>query len=200
MADPLTATLGGSWQGSAAVIKVLCIVGVVRAIVAVDGPVLQAAGHPFVQAVVTAGLAVLSAITFAIAGMALRDAGSDAQALGMAVSRAVLFATPVLVVHLLIVRRFAGTRPSRELQALGRPLAVGVVVLVVGSALDILLPGPTIVRLFAVSCGSALAAVTLTMRMVPGCAELARRRLRGPPTTPGAGDEPPVDPPAFAGV
>ena len=201
VADPLTETLGGSWQGSAAVIKVLCVVGVVRAVVAVDGPVLQATGRPFLQAAVTAGLATLSALTFAMAGVLLEDAGTDAQAFGMAVSRAVLFATPVLVVHLVIVRRFAGTPPMEELRHLGRPLAVGVLVLLVGSALDIVLPGPPIVRLLAVGGGAALVAVAATVRLVPGCAELVVGRLRGRAGSPASrDDEPPVDPRPFAGV
>ena len=199
VADPLVATLGGSWLGSAAVIKVLCIVGVVRAVVAVDGPVLQATGRPFLQAGVTAGLASLSAVTFAIAGVVLEDSGSNTQAFGMAVSRAVLFATPVLVVHLFIVRRFAGVRPREEVRHLARPLAVGALVLLVSSALAVLLPGPAIVRLMGVGSAAALVAVAATVRLVPGCAALVAGRLRSR-TSPVHDDEPPVDPRPFAGV
>lgn len=201
VADPLTATLGGRWGGAAAVIEVLCVVGVVRAIVAVDGPVLQATGRPFLQAAVTAGLAVLSAATFVVAGVALSAASSESQALGMAASRAVLFASPVLVVHLVVIRRFAGVGPLRELRNLGPPLSVGGIVLLVGSGLDALLPGPPLLRLLGVGAGSGVVAIVATLRVVPGCAALLPgrrgRRDQDPASEP---DGPPVDPPAFAGV
>lgn len=177
-AEPLTAVLGERWGGSAAVIQVLCLVGAVRVVATIDGPLLQAVGSPFVQAGMATFTAAISALTFSAAGVALSTASPEVQALGVAAARALLYGSFICVIHVLIIRRYAGIGVRRGLAVVGRPFGAGVGAWLCGTMVHELVvsAGPAS-RLLLTAVVSAGVGTVLTWRWVPGCSELVRSTL-----------------------
>ncbi|NED95096.1 lipopolysaccharide biosynthesis protein [Phytoactinopolyspora alkaliphila] len=106
VAEPLVGLLGSEWNSTVAVLQVLCLVGLIRVVIVLDGPLVQALGRPFVQAGITWLAAAVSVGTFTAAGLLLQDMPEDRQALWVSVSRAAIYGVLITGIHLVIISRF----------------------------------------------------------------------------------------------
>ena len=116
--DEVLAVLGESWEPGADALKLLCLVGIGKAISFYTGPVLFAASRPRFRAVMLWIVAIVSTATVVLVGAALAGASVPTQVVGMAGSRAVLFLPILVPVNLLIVAHITGLR-LRSLAACG---------------------------------------------------------------------------------
>lgn len=163
----LLALLGDEWVPAADVLALLCVVGIVKALVLLTGPLLFAVARPFLRAVMLWVLGALSAVTVVAVGLALEDAAPDDQILGMAASRALVFLAAVLPISLAIVVRFGGLRLRALGPALPAALASGlaafaaVAVLNATGLLDGLPPFSAAVLVVGAACAAALAPLLL---------------------------------------
>lgn len=183
----LLALLGEEWVPATDVLALLCIVGMVKALVLLTGPLLFAVARPLLRAVMLWTLGGLSAVTVVAVGLALEDAVPDDQILGMAASRALLFLAAVLPVSLAILVRFGGLRLRGLVPALRAALAAGLVAFAVvaglnaAGILDALSPFPAAV--LAVGAAGAAALAPLFLLDPTALSELrsfrARRRVVG---------------------
>ncbi|WP_380165806.1 lipopolysaccharide biosynthesis protein [Jannaschia sp. R86511] len=102
--------LGEEWSSAVWPLRLLCLVGMIRVLVTLDGPMLQARGRVHVQAAATWVAALASAGSFTVAALLLRDSGVVAQATGVAAARLAVYGVVVLAIHVWLVRRVSRTR------------------------------------------------------------------------------------------
>lgn len=125
VAVPLVALLGDEWAAAAGVVQVLCLVGVIRAWVVIDGPLLVATGSTFIQAATSWMAGILSAVAFSVAGVMLQDVPADAQALGIAIARTIVWGIAIAAIHVWILHRYAEQRLGQMVAPLVWPVAAG---------------------------------------------------------------------------
>jgi O-antigen/teichoic acid export membrane protein len=135
--ENLLALLGDEWVSAADVLALLCVVGIVKALVLLSGPLLFAVARPFLRAVMLWALGALSAVTVVAVGLALEDAPPDDQILGMAASRVLLFLAAVLPLSLAILVKFGGLRLRALVRSLPAALVGGLSAFGVVAALDV---------------------------------------------------------------
>jgi hypothetical protein len=116
---------GEQWDAAARVLAVLCVVGAVRAVTAFSGPMVQAQGRPGLGAGLAWLAGGLSAVTFVVTGVALRDADIVDQVFWMAMSRALLFGVVFLGINLWLMRRFGGASIRSTLAAIAPSFVSG---------------------------------------------------------------------------
>ncbi len=102
---PLMAMIGPEWTAASAPLKVLCLVGAVRALTFFNGPMLQAIGRPKHLAAMVWGAAVLSTSAFLVAGLLLSNASTDSQLMGISLSRAILYGVVFFSINMGILVR-----------------------------------------------------------------------------------------------
>ncbi len=149
--------LGPSWADASSVIRILCLVGVMRLFSAFSAPVLQALNHPHLLAVLVWIISVLS-VGFGIGtGLVLQDSSVAAQVNGMALANVVLFLL-IVVINSRVFEVFAGLGTRAQFRAVGLPLMIGsaaVGVAVVAEWLGPGLGGPPLVSLAVVGTAGA---------------------------------------------
>lgn len=142
-AIPLVELLGAEWSAAAAVVQVLCVVGLVRVIIVLDGPLLQALGRPFVQAGLSWLAAAVSIATFVTAGVLLQDVASDEQALFIAVARAGIYGVLLVAIHMAVVRRYTVLPWTGALSVYATPVIAALLGAVAGTSVPYLASGLT---------------------------------------------------------
>jgi hypothetical protein len=177
----LLALLGDEWVLADDVLALLCVVGIVKALVYFTGPLLFALAKPFLRAVILWVLGALSAVTVVAVGLALEDAAAEDQILGMAASRALLFLAAVLPINLAILVRFGGLRPSALGPALAAALASGLGAFAVVAALEAagVLDGLSPFPAFVLAAGAACAAALAPVLVIEPAARSELRSFRG---------------------
>ena len=176
----LLALLGGEWVLADDALALLCVAGIVKALVYFTGPLLFALAKPFLRAVILWAIGALSAVTVVAVGLALEDAAAEDQIFGMAASRALLFLGAVLPINLAILVRFGGLRLSALVPALAAALAAGfgafavVAALEAAGVLDRLSPFPA----FVVAAGAASVAALAPILLFEPAARAEVRSLR----------------------
>ncbi len=177
----LLALLGDEWVPAADVLALLCVVGIVKALVLLTGPLLFAVARPFLRAVMLWALGALSAVTVVAVGLALEDDAPEDQILGMAASRALLFVAAVLPISLAILVRFGGLRLRALVPALPAALASGLAAFAVVAALNAtgLLDGLSPFPAAVLVVGAAGAAALAALLFVEPAARSELRSLRG---------------------
>ncbi|MEE8603037.1 lipopolysaccharide biosynthesis protein [Euzebya tangerina] len=180
VADPLTQLLGGDWESAARVAQVLCVVGAIRVVILLDGPLLQAVGRPFVQAGLSIVAALVSAGSFVAAGLTLGALDPSQQAVGMAAARALVYGLIICALHVFILRRFGGIRRlADQVRPLVRPAVVGVAAGLIGAGVDRVALGlPALAQLPLVGLTAGVVAVVLGGLLLPELRELVARGLK----------------------
>lgn len=184
VALPAVAILGDDWTTAGPVIQILCVVGAVRVLVVIDGPLLQAVGSPYLQAGFSAAAAGISALTFTAAGFALQDLPLAEQAVGIASARAVVWGVAIVTLHVVIVRRHAALPLRAQLRPIVWPAVSGLSAYLVGSLVAAATSGtPGLVRLALTGAAAGSVAGAIFWQRVPeGRAMLhdllSRRRSR----------------------
>jgi len=133
--EALIETLGSKWAPQAAAagtaLVLLCLQSVFAPIGMFTSSLLQASGRPLVSAAFTWTGAGLSAISYLVAGVLLRDASVTQQVLGIAGSRVLIVSLITTPAQLLFLRRVCGVRMTSTLRAvwpsLGASAVAGVV-------------------------------------------------------------------------
>ncbi len=139
IAGPAIALLGPSWSGAVLPLRVLCLVGLIRVVIVVNGPLLQALGRPHMLAGVSWIAAFFSATAFCLAALPLRNLQAGEQALGIAVARATIYGFVILALHVYLVRRLAGVSIRSIFGSYAAPLAAGLAASAGGVLGDVLL-------------------------------------------------------------
>lgn len=177
-AGPLTAVLGAGWRGAGPVIQVLCVVGVVRALTVLDGPLMQAVGSPLAQAGITWAAAAVSAVTFTGSGLLLAGLAPHTQAVGIAAARALVYGSVITVIHMWVLGRYGGLAGRDGFRPILRPLLIGAATALVGSVTALgLTPLPAAGQLAMTAAAAVAAAAVLSLLAVPGCAGHVRTAL-----------------------
>lgn len=180
-ANPGVEWLGGDWAAAAAVAQVLCIVGAVRAIVVIDGPLLLAVGSPFIQAGFAAVAAVVSAASFVAAGTLVQGLPTEDQALGIAIARAIVWGMAILTMHVIIMRRFGHLSLKQMLAPVMWPTIAGLAATGTGVAIDLaMMNSPAPLRLLTVSLVGLIVAGTIVLLTVPAVTSVIRIWVRRP--------------------
>lgn len=191
-ADDIMAILGDeAWGPAAAVLRMLCIVGAVRALTLFTGPMVQALGRPGVLATMSWATALASAGTFALAGLALHDRSLTTQVVGIAASRALLHCPVILVGYLWPAVRLVGARPGRLAASIAPGALAAAAGFVVAAAARAALFDPVlgsaILRLLVVTGLSSATSAAVLLALSPLARGHARRvlgtvrALAGPP-------------------
>jgi PST family polysaccharide transporter len=163
-ASPLIGLLGAEWDSAVPVLQILCVVGVVRIVIVLDGPLLQALGRPFVQAGVTWLAAAISIGTFTTAGLLLQDMSEDRQALWVAASRAAIYGLLIFAIHMLVIARFTALTAWTTVAVYAAPLAAAALGAASGIGIAALLTSsPPLVGLLAASVASASVAIAILL-------------------------------------
>lgn len=165
-AGALMAVLGDEWHAAEWPLRVLALVGAVRVLVNLDGPVLQARGLVILHAGVTWVAAVSSAAALLLAALLLRGQSVVAQAVGVGASRAIVYGTIIVAIHLVLLARVSRVRVAEAMTALLPAVGVSLAVTSASAVSDLLLAAsgtPAWVRL-GVVCLLGVVGVALFSR------------------------------------
>jgi O-antigen/teichoic acid export membrane protein len=192
--DEVVGLFGEEWSAAAAVLPLLCVVGVVKGLVFFTGPLLFAVAKPLLRAGVLWILGALSALTVVAVGAALTNDAPDDQILGMGASRAALFLAAILPLNLWILHRYGGLRLRPLVRVLPGPLASALAAGAVGAGLHAsgLLDGLAAVPAAAIAVGAAALAAALALVGLEPDARTELRALRQRLTGKGASGRQPV--------
>ncbi|MEM9608314.1 MAG: oligosaccharide flippase family protein [Actinomycetota bacterium] len=127
--------LGDEWTDAVPALQLLCVVGAVTAFGMAVAAVLQAVGSTMEFAKVTWLAAATSAVSFVLAGWALDGRSVGAQVAGVAAVRAAVFAGPLLVMNLLVLRAAAHVRIGTTIRVSLPSVAAGAAGAAVGAVL-----------------------------------------------------------------
>ncbi|MGH3451209.1 MAG: lipopolysaccharide biosynthesis protein [Haloechinothrix sp.] len=161
VAGPAVALLGAEWSSAVWPLRVLCVVGVVWALSLLDIAVLQALRRPHLGATVSWLAAGLSAGSLVVAALAVQGRPIGEQVLGVATARAVVYGAAILLLHLIVLARYAGVGPATLVRAHAGTLASALTGALVGVLVDGQVAGLgalTLPRLFAAGGSSVIAA------------------------------------------
>lgn len=163
-AHTVVALLGPEWEPTVWPLRLLCLVGVARVLVNLDGPMLQAAGHVRVLAVTTWVTAAASAGAFVSVAGVLQSQSVGAQVVGVAATRVAVVGTLVLGLHIWLVRRYTRLSVTELLGTSLPPLAAGFACAVAAAGVD-LAAGvwnvPLVVRVLALGAIGVVTAVVV---------------------------------------
>jgi len=194
VAEPLMGVLGSEWQAAAIVAQALCVAGIVRAWVVIDGPLLVASGSTFVQAATSWLAGIFSAVAFTIAGFWLQGLPVGRQAFGIAVARTLVWGVGIAAMHVWIMHRYAKQSPVEMVAPVVGPLIAGLGAAAAGiAAARYIDTGPALVGLVVAGVASTAAAAGIMWVTDPWIRRRARtvfaatrHRVRpgsGPPPT-----------------
>lgn len=193
VATPLMDILGPEWAAAAVVAQVLCVVGVIRAWVVIDGPLLVATGSVFVQAAIAWLAGVLSAVAFIVAGVLLQGIPESGQAVGIAAARTGVWGLGIAAMHVWIMHRFAGQRLGQMLAPLRWPLLAGLMAAAIGVVTNSATGDESVLLRLVLSGGAAgLTAVAVSWLTMPWIREVAERALGAHRTRRAASESPEV--------
>lgn len=201
VAVPLMGLLGPEWAAAAPVAQVLCIVGVVRAWVVIDGPLLVARGNTLVQAATSWLAGIFSATAFVVAGIWLQGLPPGSQALGIAVARTLVWGVGIAAIHVWIMHRYARFGPAEMIAPMVWPVIAGVAGAVVGivtgglvdtgtDLLDLVASGVTSTAVGVAIMWLAVPWVRTTIRSTLAATRRGSRVGPGPPAATTPADRP----------
>jgi PST family polysaccharide transporter len=157
VAGPFTDMLGSDWSDAAPSLQLLCVVGAIRSLVMLNGPVLHALGRAHLTAAIAWVTAAVSAGAFVLVGFLLDGRAVQTEVVGMALSRVAVFGLLVPVFTLPLLARFAGLAPARVLATVFPGWASGAAAWAAGSLVDALLPaGLAVVARLGISGAAAV--------------------------------------------
>lgn len=116
--------LGPEWGAAAGVLRVLCLLGALRSVTLLLGPLLQATDRAGVMAAVTWCLATVNLVAFLLAGRLVTAPDAAGQAWAIALVRTLVFAGLYAPVNVWLLMRVGGVRP-RTLGGALIPAVVG---------------------------------------------------------------------------
>jgi PST family polysaccharide transporter len=119
--------VGEEWAAAALPLCLLCVVGIVRSVTLITGPIMRAMGRPYAHAILMWCHALPSAGAFWAVAVWLENAPVPEQAAGIALSRAALFALVFLPVNAWIVLWMVELSPGRLLAALAPSAGAGAI-------------------------------------------------------------------------
>jgi PST family polysaccharide transporter len=125
VADQVAGVLGPKWTAAPDALRLLAVVGIAKVFLDYAAALLFAIGKPHLRALFQWVLAAVSAITFALAALALKHHSTEHQVLGIAASRVVLFALIFVPLNLIIVRRLTGNGIMSLLASAREPVLAG---------------------------------------------------------------------------
>ncbi len=132
----ILALIGPEWEVGATALKLLCIVGIAKSLVYFTGPLLFAVDRPKLRAGMLWLFAAISVVTVVIVGSALEGAKDNAQLVGMAAVRAIVFAAVIVPLNLYVIRKLTGLRLKTVAPWALAPAAAGAAALLVGTLLE----------------------------------------------------------------
>jgi O-antigen/teichoic acid export membrane protein len=179
---PLLGVVGSDWVVGADALRLLAVIGIVKALIAFTGPLLFAIARPGFRAMSLWLQAALSAGVVVAAGLAARHFSLSDQLATVAGARALLFVLVFVPLNLLIVRWMVGVRLRDLASALPGPVAAGSAGFLAGLAversglLDGVSPAVALVVTGTVAFAAALAMLLLLERALR--VELLKRLRR----------------------
>ena len=108
MAHPLVEIIGPAWVDSADVLKVLCVIGAVKSLTLITGPLMNALGKPFLRTIIVWTSAIFCTISFVWVALAFGQAQVREQILAIAGVRTAVFTLIILPINLYILVKFGG--------------------------------------------------------------------------------------------
>jgi O-antigen/teichoic acid export membrane protein len=125
--NELMSLVGEDWAGAAVPLLLLCVVGMVRSVSLITGPIMRALGRPYAHALFMWCHAIPSALMFWAVAVWFQTAEAPEQAAGIALSRAALFGLIFLPVNALIVTRMVDLSFGRLISAVAPSAGAGAI-------------------------------------------------------------------------
>lgn len=159
-AEVIIATLGPQWSAAAGGLRWLCVYGLIRTLVTLNGPILQAIGRTFVLAAFSWAMAAVSVVVYTVTAVNVSSADEAVQVAAISASRAVVFGAALLLSHLLVMALVAHLRPLVVLAPFALSTVAGVVGAITAGVLSHAVPSgqnPVLVALVSCGVGTAVA-------------------------------------------
>jgi PST family polysaccharide transporter len=168
--EEIVAVLGDEWLKAGGALKLLCLVGIGKAIGFFAGPVLFAASRARFRALMLWAVAAVSVLGVVGAGVLLADASLERQVVGMAGTRAILFLVILVPLNLGIIAWVTGLSIPRFLPRAIAPVLAGAAALGAEWALHaagLVQSLPALPQLVAVGAVSVVVAVAVLLALEP---------------------------------
>ena len=179
--------LGSEWSAGVTALKLLAVVGIVKALIVFTGPLLFALAKARIRAAMLWGQAALSVGALVAAGFAFENVSIEAQLTGVAGVRALLFLLVFVPLNIAIVTRLTRLRVRDVAALVPIPLTSGAAAIAVEAligvtgVLDGFSPLPALLIAGSLAVAAALGVLLLLERDARGEA-LALLRSRRPAT------------------
>lgn len=132
LSEPILGLLGQEWLPAVWALRLLCIAGAIRVVFTFTGPMLQALGRPYEQAVFAWVTALLASAGFLVAGFLVGGMGLRLQLGGLALSQALGYGPALGALCMVIMWRRAGVTLPEMVRVVWPALVAGVVAALVG--------------------------------------------------------------------
>jgi O-antigen/teichoic acid export membrane protein len=178
--DYVLAFVGPEWEVGADAMKLLCIVGIVKALVHFTGPLLFAVARPLMRALMLWFIAAINIAALVAVGFALESASEESQLLGMSAARALVSVLVIVPLNLLVIRQLAGISIRTMVPWVVAPLTAGIASIAVVEALTatgILDDAPPLLALVVAGGAAVFTALGVLLALEPRArSELKRVR------------------------
>jgi O-antigen/teichoic acid export membrane protein len=198
VSDQLMALLGARWVPAAAVLKIIIIMGIVKAATLFTDPLLLARRRAWTIASLAWGLGLLTAGTLATVGVLTADAATERQITAIALAHTTVFVVFYGSASLFIVRRLCRVSLRHLAGAIAPGLASGLTAGLIAAAIAVTgAPDEwgVVAGLVMIGLPAALGAALVLLLLDPGLRAAAANMLRLPPRADTAGS---IAPPASA--
>jgi PST family polysaccharide transporter len=173
MATPLITLLGSRWLPAVNVLRVLCLLGLVKSATIYVAPALLAAGRPYLFNLYCWLLAAGNVGALVVIGLLLRERNAATQTLGLAIAQVIGFSLVSLPAVLYVLRRWGRISPREVLTVAGRACGLSILLFVAGLAVC-----STVASSFGASLCSTLLTIGLIALAGAGCVLLLSADIR----------------------
>jgi O-antigen/teichoic acid export membrane protein len=181
VSDPLMAVLGEKWMPAAAVLKIVVIMGIGKAVTFFTDPLLLARNRPWTIALLAWTLGIVTATTLGTVGAMMNGAPVERQLIAIAIAHTTVFVLLYGIASFTLTRRLCGASARQFAAAIAPGLGAGLASALTATAIatsGMLWNGSAAVALIATAAPAAIAAGITLILLDPTIRQIASHSLR----------------------
>lgn len=181
VSDPLMAVLGEKWMPAAAVLKIVVIMGIAKAVTFFTDPLLLARRRTWTIALLAWSLGILTAATLGTVGFMMKEAATEHQIISIALAHTTIFVAFYGGASIVLARRLCHVSLRQFAAAIMPGLAAGLAATLIAAAISTSVGPPQFapaLELVLISAPAAVSAVLMLVLLDPSLRALAGNALR----------------------
>lgn len=180
VSDPLMALIGEQWLPAAAVLKIVVIMGIAKAVTFFTDPLLLARRRTWTIALLAWSLGILTAATLGTVGFMMKEAATEHQIIAIALAHTTIFVVFYGAASIVFVRRLCHVSLRQFAAAIMPGLGAGLAATLIAAAISTSVGPPQFapaLELILISAPAAVSAVLMLVLLEPSFRALAGNAL-----------------------